>query len=187
MIKIKKSSFSKLYHSACDSWKSKFDEKFKKQLLSEELEFEESFLDEMERACNNNQLKIFKSIFKEYQKDDSFSIKTYKEVCKELKIKELTLKDFKQFGKDASKMLSFHKIKNLERLFNGNWKADWNNSSQYKYYPYFTKSSGSGWSVGSVASYCVYWFGGSVGFYLDEKTALHIGNNFKDIYISFIE
>ncbi len=187
MITIKKSEFQKLYNLACSSWKTKFDEKFKNQLFSEELELEEVFLEEMEKACNTDQLKVFKTIFKEYQKEDLFSIKTYKEVCKKLKIKELTEKDFKQFGEDSKKMLAFHKIKNLERVFNEKWVANWSNTSQYRYYPYFYYKNGS-LVDGSVVGCCSDpdRFYGGVAFYKDSKTAVFVGEHFKDIYLDLI-
>jgi len=183
-MKIKKKEFKKLYDLACDSWKNKFDEKFKKQLSSDELDFEESFLSEMENACNEAQLKVFKSIFKEYKKEDVFSVKTYSQVCKKLGIKELTIKDFREFGENSKKMFNFYKIKNVEKFFNGTWVADWNNTSQYKYYPYWYKNS-SGWSL-HAADGGSYGYFGSVGYYKDNKTALHVGEHFKDVYFELI-
>lgn len=186
MVKIEKTEFKKLYDKACDSWKKKFDEKFKTQVFSQDLEFEETFLEEMEKACDPNQLGIFRTIFKKFLKEDLFTkIKTYSGVCKELGIKELTLKDFKVFGEDASKMLAFHKIKNLERLFNGDWKANLKDSNQNKYYPYFTINSSGGLVFGGSDCYAS-GFGGGAGLYKNAKTADFIGKNFTDVYEDLI-
>lgn len=186
MIKIKKSVFNELFLLSRPTWKTKFTEKFKNQIFSDELEFEESFLDEMERACDPNQpkqLETFKRIFKDYIKEDLFSIKTYSEVCKKLGIKELTEKDFKQFDNPVQ-MLAFHKIKNIEKLFNGNWEPDFSCSSQYKYYPYFEKVS-SVWQCYSSYCYFTLFFGFS-GLYKDSKTAEFVGKTFQEIYIDLI-
>ena len=184
MIKISKKSFNSLYILACKNWQDKFNEKFKYQLFSEELEFEESFLDEMERACDPKQLETFKRIFKDYIKEDLFSIKTYSEVCKKLGIKELTEEDFKQFG-NPKQMLAFHKIKNIEKLFNGTWKPDFSCSTQYKYYPYFEKVS-SGWQSYSTPYDSTADFHGGSGLYKDSKTAEFVGKTFQEIYIDLI-
>lgn len=182
MIKIKKSEFKKLYDTACTNWKSKFDDRFRTQVFSDNLEFEDGFLDEMQKACDSKQLAVFNVIFKPFIKEDLFSsTKTYTEVCKKLKVKELKLKDFIEFGEDARKMLAFHKIKNLERLFNGDWKADLKNPNQNKYYPYFTVNS----SGGFVFYGCYYGdsaFAGHAGLFKDSRTAEFVGKTFPDIY-----
>lgn len=51
MIKIKKTEFQKLYDIACSSWKTKFDDKLKKFLFIDHVEFDESFIQEMRTAC----------------------------------------------------------------------------------------------------------------------------------------
>jgi len=181
MITVKKTEFNKLFKLACSGWQTKFTEKFKNEIFSDELEFEESFLDEMEAACNAEQLKVFKQVFKTYVKEDLFSIKTYSEVCKKLGVEELTEKDFKQFGEDSKKMLAFHKIKNIEKLFNGSWKPNWKNTSQYKWYPYFDINSSGGLGGVFFSSFFLS-FRGSTGVYKDEKTASFVGETFIKIY-----
>jgi len=108
-------------------------------------------------------------------------IKNYSDVCKKLNTKELTEKDFKQFGDDAKKMLAFHQIKNIENLFNQGWIKDWSNKSQYKYYPYFEVLS-CGVLRCCRVSYVSVCFLGSVAFFKDEKTAKFVGQTFIDIY-----
>jgi len=188
-IKIKKSEFQKLYKVACDGWKTKFNEKFKHQLFDDELEFEESFIEEMEKACDSSrpeQLKTLKSIFKAYIKENIFSqIRNYSDVCKALKIKELTISDFKAFGEEAKKMLAFHKIKNIEKLFNETWKPNFIDGSQYKYYPYFTANKNGGLGFGDCSCYYS-GFCGRVGLFKDSKTATFVGKTFTDIYQDLI-
>ena len=137
----------------------------------------------MKKACDPNQLKTLRRLFKDHLKEDLFSIKTYSEVCKNLGIKELTEKDFKQFD-NSRQMLAFHKIKNIEKLFNGDWKPDFSDSSQYKYYPYSEKISG-GWRF-VVSNYYYYGFCGSCGLFKDKKTSDFVGSTFLDIYLDII-
>ncbi len=177
--KINRSNLKILYDNSYQDW-----QKIITNLVlfqeGKEIEVEEELIEKAYNAANSNQRVLLNKYFK-LENEDLFSITTYSEVCKRLKIKELTIKDFKKFGEDALKMLGFHKIKNLERLFNGNWVKDWKNQSQYKYYPYFTiNSSGGLVFFGSYAGYVVCY--GPVGYYKDSKTSDHIGKNFKDVY-----
>lgn len=123
----------------------------------------------------------------DYQRNnkiDIFSVTTYKDVCKYLKEKELTFKDFAKFSgsiEDNEKLLAFAKIKQLEKFFNQDWIKDWSNKSQYKWYPYFTINV-SGCLVFLDCTYysdsCI----GQVGFYQSKEVTKHIGTYFVDIY-----
>jgi len=131
-----------------------------------------------------NEAKELRKIIEKEEEIDVFKVKTYSEVCKHLKEQELTSCDFS--GEDGKKLLNFSKIKQLERFYNQGWKANWNNSNEYKYYPYFTKSSGGG-SIGSYC-YCVgVSFFGAVGFYKTSEIATFVGKTYKDIYTGLLD
>ena len=184
MIKIKKKEFQKLYNIACTTWKPKFDEKFKNFLFEDYIEFDESFLKQMESACTADQLKVFKVIFKEYLKKelDLFSFDTYSKICKELKEKEYTLKDFDFLPEEyREKQLVFSQIKQIEKFFNQEWKADFKNSSQYKYYPYFEFETSGGLRFVRSVSYGQS-FHVQVFFYKSEGISNFVGKTFIDIY-----
>lgn len=102
------------------------------------------------------------------KEDDLFSIISYSQVCKLLKEEELSC--------------PYAKIKQIEKLYNGIWKKDWNNLQQYKYYPYFNLNASYG-QVGfhgsnSRASNAY----GQVAFYKDRKTSDYVGKTFWLIY-----
>lgn len=108
----------------------------------------------------------------EKSKRDLFTIKTYKEVCKELKESEETC--------------PYKQIKQIERLFNGDWEKDWNNTNQAKWYPYFNLKA-SGGEVGfSRSGYHRYSSDGQVAFYKDQKTSDYVGRTFWSIYKQLI-
>lgn len=176
---IKKSGLKDIYGKVCPDWQKIIAELVLFQ-EGDEIEVENSLIERAYEQANEEQKKLINKYFK-LENQDKLSVTTYKEVCKRLKIKELSIKDFAQFGEDALKQLAFHQIKNLERFFNGDWIADWKNQSQYKYYPYFTLNSSGG--LVFLGSDCVYfYFLGRVGYYKDPKTSDHVGKNFKDIY-----
>lgn len=132
----------------------------------------EKRLDRLEEYVVNEMEKIRELTLKNKSKD-IFTIITYKEVCEELKEKE--------------EICPYKKIKQLERLYNGTWKKDFNDKNQKKYYPYFNLDASSG-LVGFYSSYCYYYFSfGQVGFYKDQKTSDYIGKTFWPIYKEFIE
>ncbi len=167
-IIIKKSDFKELYDTACTTWIKKLDDYLKPYQFSEFIEFSESFVKEMKGACDTKQRVIFDKIFKEFKSDSLFDrIKTYSDVCKELGEKEITC--------------PYQKIKQIEKLFNGDWKKDWTNRSQYKYYPYFEYSTSSGFGFYSSLSPS-YSFSGGVAFYKDQETSDYVGKTFIDIY-----
>ena len=180
-IIVKKADFKKLYDMACKNWKPKLDDKLKTFLFSEYIEFENSFIEEMQKACTKEQLVVFKKIFKEYKLVNLFDTTTYSQVCKELGEKEFTIKDFKDFPKYLQEnQLAYIQIKQVEKYFNGTWIINWLDSNQYKYYPYF-KNTSSGLVL--YGCHCYDWFShGLVAYYRDEETAKHVGTHFKHIY-----
>jgi hypothetical protein len=176
---IRRADLQKLYTIACEGWQKKIAE-LALFNSGDEIKVENSLITEAYSVANKEQKKEIEKYFK-IVSDDLFNIKTYSEVCNKLGIKELSISDFQIFGNDATRMFNLHKIKNLETLFNENWKPDWKNKSQYKYYPYFEINSSGG--LVFVASYsdCSFFYGG-VGYYKDSKTSDHIGRYFKDVY-----
>jgi len=125
-------------------------------------------------------LDDLKKLIEKEDEIDLFSIKTYKEVCKVLGEQEYTENDFENTY-DCEKLLAFAQLKQIERLYNGNWVKDWSNKNQYKYYPYFTLNS-SGGLVFGYSSYSYSRWYGQVGFFKDQKTSDYIGKTFISIY-----
>jgi len=118
-------------------------------------------------------------------KDLFENVKNYSDVCNYLNIKELTLNDFEFLPEEQRlKTLSFHKIQNICKLFNGNWVLNWNNKSQNKYFPYFIKEV-SGWQFYYSVGYCDR-SSAEVGFYSNQKISDHCGKLFIQEYSDFM-
>lgn len=114
-------------------------------------------------------------------------IKDYADVHIALERELLREDDFRFLPEDQiKKMLAFHKIKNIEKLLNGNWKADFNDSSQRKWYPYFEKVSGEAWRL-HCCDFRYFSSDGQVAFYETEEKARFVGTKFLDIYIDLID
>ena len=113
------------------------------------------------------------------------TIKTYKDVCKALKKKELTLEDFKFLPANRRvKALALQQLKDIEELFAEGTVFDFNNGNQQKHYPYAVKQLGV-W----VLDFCYFdrtYSTGAPSFYKDEATAKHCFNLFKVIYNNYL-
>lgn len=103
--------------------------------------------------------------------EDIFSVTTYSEVCKKLNKKQETC--------------PFKKIKDLELFFNESWKKEIYNTSQYKYYPYFSIRGVSLVFYGSLCYACH--FCGFVGLFKSEKISTHVAKHFISIYQEIAE
>jgi hypothetical protein len=76
----------------------------------------------------------------------------------------------------------------IQRSLNGEWVPDWNNSNQYKYYPWFDveqKEEGpSGFALSFNGYDCTLSYAGLGArlFYKDAKTAQYAGETFTALY-----
>jgi hypothetical protein len=100
----------------------------------------------------------------------------------------LTQKDFDKWCEGLSEdEIAFRILKMVNKSLNEEWEADWNNSSEYKYYPWFDMRGGSsGFRFDDYG----YWITNSgVGSRLCFKSrelAEHAGKHFTEIYKQFM-
>ena len=64
------------------------------------------------------------------------------------------------------------------------WREDWDNPSQYKYYPVFDRRAG-GWVVHCDCCYCLA-LGGFVPYFKEKETCLFITNKFLDLWLEYM-
>ena len=66
------------------------------------------------------------------------TIKTYSDVCKELKEPEYILSDFDFLPKEyQSKLYNALRIQQIAKLFNNGWIPNWADSKEKKWFPYY--------------------------------------------------
>ena len=115
--------------------------------------------------------------------EDFENIKTFEDACAKLSmVPGDVLK-----GVEQPDEIAYRKLKVIVKAIRGDWKPDWTNSDQRKWFPYFkVSSSGFGFS----GSYCDYGYANAyVGSRLCFPTsamAEYAGSQFKDIYEHFI-
>lgn len=116
-------------------------------------------------------------------------IKTFAQACKVKGINPKELPSVSMLPKRHQKaIIAFYMLTIIAEALNGDWKPNWNNWSQSKYYPYFTKNqSGFGFS----RTYYDYWitstFVGSRLCFKSREIAEYAGTQFKKLYSDFLD
>lgn len=133
------------------------------------------------------------SIFDYFYKEEDYEeitdrVKTYEDACKVLGVEPINEQNAKAQG-FRSDEIARRKLETIAAALNEGWKPDWNNTDQYKYYPYFyiqenAKGAFAGLSFAdtiSAASYTSASFGSRLCFYA-SRLARYAGNQFTDLY-----
>ena len=81
--------------------------------------------------------------------------------------------------------IAYKKIKLIVSCLNEGWTPDWNNTNQYKYYPYFDMRS-SGFSNSHYATWTSHANGGSPLVLKSEKLSNYTGTQFNSIYKEYL-
>lgn len=133
------------------------------------------------------------SIFDYFYKEEDYEeitdrVKTYEDACKVLGVEPINEQNAKAQG-FRSDEIARRKLETIAAALNEGWKPDWNNTDQYKYYPYFyiqenAKGKGSaGLSCASptAAAHTDAYIGSRLCFYA-SRLARYAGNQFTDLY-----
>ena len=134
------------------------------------------------------------SIFDYFYKEEDYEeitdrVKTYEDACKVLGVEPINEQNAKAQG-FRSDEIARRKLETIAAALNEGWKPDWNNTDQYKYYPYFyiqenAKGKGSaGLSCASsdyAAAYTIAYVGSRLCFYA-SRLARYASNQFTDLY-----
>jgi hypothetical protein len=136
------------------------------------------------------------------EEKSTFSNIVFKEVKKEIKERIKSVKDaLSELGENDEEVIEYRKLLSIDiadhilnnqiaviimKALNEGWKADWSDSNQYKYYPYFTMND----NTFAYDSYC-YWLTYShVSSRLALKNsdlAIYAGNQFTEVYKKFMK
>jgi predicted CopG family antitoxin len=117
-------------------------------------------------------------------------IKTYEDACIELAITPIDEKEMLEKGFTSDEII-YRKIKTITEALNEDWEADWTNTDQKKWMPWYNvdgaSASGfvfggsrfgySGADAGSASRLC----------FKSEELADYAGKQFIDLYVNFIK
>lgn len=127
-------------------------------------------------------------------------VKSYADACKVLGIAEIDEKGFKSCGFRPDE-IARRKLETITEALNEGWRPDWNNTDEWKYYPWFRILPGKGKdpdgklygaSAGlsnSNTSYSASSASASFGSRLcfhDSDLAAYAGDTFRDLYAQIL-
>lgn len=111
------------------------------------------------------------------------AVKTYEDACEIIGEKPIDEQHLMDCGLGKSE-IAFMKLKTIFKTankMNNDWKADYSNSSQYKYYPYFVRRS-SGFCYFGMYCASAVTYSGSWLCCGTSDDAEYIGKKFEDLY-----
>lgn len=152
--------------------------------MSETLEISKENAVKAFEEANDKGKALLSNLFgkKVFQKKITDRVKTFLDVLSEA---GETLGQFQKRTAGLSiDAIAYEQVKLLVKVLNEGWVPDWNNSSQYKYTPYFDMRSEAGFGF-SYAGYDYWHTRTSVGSRLCFKSselAKYAGEQFTDIY-----
>ena len=118
---------------------------------------------------------------KAFEKRTFEDIRTFEDACEELGIDPQTV----VHENDTPDEAAYKKLKIVVRAINQGWTPDWNNSNQYKWWPYFNLSSGSGFSrTGSDYDFGLTCVGSRLCFESEAKSN-YAAKQFNELYKQF--
>jgi hypothetical protein len=109
-------------------------------------------------------------------------VKSFEDACAELGINPEDLFD----PIDTSDEIAYKKIKIIARALNDGWIPNWNNTNQYKWFPWFNLSSGFGFSGSGYGYARTTTVVGSRLCFKSEELANYAGKQFTNIYKDFL-
>jgi hypothetical protein len=113
-------------------------------------------------------------------------IKTFDDACRACGTTEEEFNEkFQNLGQDTDTIF-YEKLKIVVKSINQEWTADWNNTNQRKWYPWFNLSSGFGFVVSGCVYGCAFTGVGSRLCYESEDKSNYAAKQFIDIYEQFI-
>jgi len=119
---------------------------------------------------------------------DYTTIKTFEDACKKVNTDPAKLPDVSGILEEFAKpIIAAYKLLIIYKAINNEWKPDWSNWDQYKYYPWFeVLSSGFGFSTSDFDCDSTHSTVGSRLCFESEEKAKYAGNQFLQLYKDFL-
>ena len=180
---IKKSDLTIIYNEICQGWQRTLNQ----YLLWSEGKYVELPNDLIEKGYNEANSKQ-KELIKKYFKINIFDLNSIKSFDDILKISGKTLEDILIYKSPKTakevRLNALSKIELIKEVVNQGWVEDWNNSNEYKYYPWFDfDSSGFGFRDSDSRCSC---FDSVLAFYKTKEISSFVGKTFLKEYKEFV-
>ncbi|MBQ8404045.1 MAG: hypothetical protein IJX55_06435 [Clostridia bacterium] len=137
-------------------------------------------------ADNEDAVTVFDFFTEEVE--DAPRVTSYEEACERVGVEPLTEERIKALELRPDEVAR-KKLEVITAALNEGWSPDWNNTNEYKYYPYFyiesrKRSASAGLSCAHAkyaASYTYASIGSRLCFH-DHETARYAGKTFTELY-----
>lgn len=182
--KINRDDLGSLYNKVCPSWKDTIASLLIAQPFSKNIEVSQELITSAYKEANTEQRKLIGKYFKIIEEIDICKqVSDLNSVYKILGIKEKDYLPYQGRGLSAfeEKMNNIARISKVEECYLQGKSLDWNDTSVYKYYPWFACDSG-GWRVASGALCASAGCHGVLAYFHNERLALDAGNKFFYLY-----
>lgn len=120
--------------------------------------------------------------------EDAPRVTSYEEACERVGVEPLTEERIKALELRTDEVAR-KKLEVITAALNEGWSPDWNNTNEYKYYPYFYIAprkhgahAGLSYSNASNAASPTYAYIGSRLCFHDHETARYAGKTFTELY-----
>ena len=182
---IKKSELKSIYDIACPTWKSIIEKYAQRNPFGIEVEFSKQEIHQMIGACTKEQLPIVKSIFEVVETHEE--LKTIEDCINKLTEEDEEIIQLRKL--ESIKDLSEHILNNqiavvIVKALNDGWIPDWDDSNQYKYYPWFYL--GENFRCDYYYDCYSYSVVSSRLCLKSKELAIYAGQQFREIYKKFM-
>ncbi len=183
--KINRKNLHTLYESVknCSTWKNKIDQILTEQKFNNEIEVEDSVINDAYSQADTNQKKLLKQYFT-LPESIIDTINGIDDIYTILKIERI-LPYPKPSSKFERHLNACYDIPHITKAYNGNVILDFLNKSQRKYYIWWERTAG-GWVLGGVSDcyYCSRLGFGS--YFATEEAAKDAAKKFKDVFLDYL-
>jgi len=140
-LEITRGELEKIYDIACDTWKPKLAKYATETPFSETIKFTKKQVNEMIKACREDQLPIVSKIFD--IQDITQRLQTFEKVLEYLGEEDKEVIEYRKLIKAeiTSKPLYFQMAICIVRAYNEKHELDWSDSNEYKYYIWWYMNS----------------------------------------------
>lgn len=189
--KITRKDLQTIYGQVCSDWQKKITE-LALWHSGDIIEVEDSLILKAFGDADAKQREMLKKYFKVTNGNILDEIESFDDIVRIAKEKyrkfynpidlKKAMYELNMDEDEVKRLNADRKLELIELVLNEGWKADWNNSNQYKWSPWFKKEVG-GWVARDLAGCFFCSADAGVGSYFkDEKTAVFAGKKFLDIY-----
>lgn len=185
--KINRKDLFNIYGKVCNGWQEKIGQLLVEQQLSDDIEVNEELINKAYSEADSSQKKLLEKYFKiNIPKDIFEEIQDWNDILRLSGKSESEIIPWKfPKTKEQKSQNALAKIQVITEVYNQGVILDWNNTSQFKYYPWWKKENG-GWVFLRCCDYGCAAVVPAGCYFKDVKSVQDAVKKFKDIYLDYL-